>query len=262
MGNGINQIHSLDLRRDIAVPGDHGATISYCVEHWIRIANESIKSRGAFYVALSGGSTPKVIFQALANNQERVDWEKVYLFWSDERCVAPDNPESNYKMAMDNGLSRIPIPKSQIFRMKGEVHPEESALEYDEVIHKNIPNQVFDLVMLGMGDDGHTASLFPKTHGLHTLKRDAIANYIPQKDCWRLTLTFDSINKARNIVIYVLGESKAEMVKSILFGAENINLLPSQKIGTPSNHALWILDEAAAKYIPFMNEESPPSSFE
>lgn len=249
MGNALKQIRNFDQRRDIAVPGDREATLQFCVEHWIAAANEAINTRGAFYVALSGGSTPKSIFQELAKNKFRIDWSKVYLFWSDERCVPPDDSESNYHMAFENGFGEIPIPKDHIYRMKGEVHPEESALEYDKLIRETVPNSTFDLIMLGMGDDGHTASLFPKTHGLHPVKREAIANFIPQKDTWRLTLTFDCINNARQTAVYVLGASKAETVKQVLAGKENPDELPSQRLGTPANHALWIMDEPAAALL-------------
>lgn len=236
------QIHPFDQRRNITKPGDRGATLFFCVEQWIGLAQESIEERDAFYVALSGGSTPKVIYQALANNNERVDWNRVYLFWSDERCVPPDDPESNYKMAMDSGFDRIPIPEDNIFRMKGELPPEEAALEYEQLIRNTIPNQEFDLVMLGMGDDGHTASLFPKTKGLHAKKRLAIANYIPQKETWRLSLTFDCINKARNVSVYVLGKDKSEMLKQVLSGPDNSELLPSQRLGTNTHKTLWITE--------------------
>lgn len=240
-----SQIHSYDKRRNLALPGDRGSTLAFCVEQWIGLAQESIEKRGAFYVALSGGSTPKVIYQALANNSERVDWNNVYLFWSDERCVPPDNAESNYKMAMDSGFDRVPIPEKNIFRMKGELPPEKAARDYDAIIQKNIPQQEFDLVMLGMGDDGHTASLFPETEGLSPTKHNAIANFIPQKDVWRLTLTFECINKARNIVIYVLGKEKSTMLKQALSETNKELLVPSQRLGTTSHKALWIVDDEA-----------------
>lgn len=247
----MNGIVSFDSRRDIARPGDKEATLEFCVDHFNACAGEAIQKRGSFYVALSGGSTPKAIYQALASpeNIEKIDWSNVYLFWSDERCVPADDPDSNFKMAMDNGIGMLPIPKSQVFRMKGELHPEESAKEYDAIIQAEVPDQTFDLVMLGMGDDGHTASLFPKTHGLHPIKREAIANYIPQKDTWRLTLTFDCINRARNIVVYVLGAGKAETLSRVLTGEDDFDLLPSQRLGSTAHKALWVVDDEAGQQL-------------
>ncbi len=239
----MTEIKGFDQRRDIVIPGDKEEAIAFSVDHFITTGKKAISERGAFYVALSGGSTPKVIFEQLT--ADSLDWEKVYLFWSDERCVPPDDNDSNYKMAMDAGFKSLPIPEKQIFRMKGEVHPEESAQLYEEAIKNNVPGQVFDLVMLGMGNDCHTASLFPKTHGLHSTDRMAIANFLPEKDVWRLTLTFQCINRARHIAIYVLGEGKAEAIHTALVGEEDFDSYPIQHVGTSNSKALWIMDRGA-----------------
>ena len=243
-------IRSYDNRRDIVVPGDKLATIAFCVDHFIAIANESIAENGVFSVALSGGSTPKAIYQKLADPfyAAQIDWDKVLVFWSDERCVPPDDPESNYHMAMEAGFATLPIPTENIFRMKGEIDPEKAAQEYETLIKTAIPSKSFDLVMLGMGEDGHTASLFPKTHGLHPNEGLAIANFVPQKNTWRLTLTFEAINSAKHIAVYVLGKSKASMAAHILTAPYQPDDLPIQRVGTPTHKALWMMDtEAAAK---------------
>jgi len=244
-------ITSFDDHRNTTVPGDSEETVAYCTQHFITTAQEAIKKNDIFTVALSGGSTPKKIFQSLAKkeNRDQIGWTKVKLFWSDERAVPPTDPESNFKMAMDAGFSSIPIPKENIFRMIAEGDIEQGALDYEKAIQENIPNGAFDMVMLGMGDDGHTASLFPKTHGLHSQDRQVIANYIPQKETWRLSLTFKCINAANTIVLYVLGENKADMVKEALTGPQNPDLLPVQGVGSPQSKALWIMDNAAAKFI-------------
>ena len=172
-----------DESRHIAIPGDEESTLQFCVEHFIQIANESIETHDHFNVALSGGSTPKAIYQRLAlqENRNRVPWDKTSLFWSDERSVSPSDNESNYKMAMDNGFSLLPIPPENIFRMIAEDEIERNSQEYETLIKEKLANQRFDLVMLGMGPDGHTASLFPHTKGLHISDKLVIPNYIPQK---------------------------------------------------------------------------------
>lgn len=253
MGNKwTDHVHSYDDRRDIVVPGDVAQTLAFCAEQFISVAAEAIGSRGKFSVALSGGSTPKALFQLLASSEyrSRVDWGNVQLFWSDERCVSGDDPESNYRMAMDAGFASLPIPKENIHRMPGEAKDiEAAALEYEKLIERTLPGGVFDLVMLGMGDDGHTASLFPKTHGLHAEDRWVIANFIPQKNVWRLTFTYDLINTARHIVIYVIGKGKASMVKQVLSGSFDPDHLPIQRVGTREHKALWIFDSAAAELL-------------
>lgn len=246
------EIRSFDDRRDIVIPGSTEKTLTYCVEHFISIGNEAIATHGMFCVALSGGSTPKTIFQGLssATNQSRLDWKRVLLFWSDERSVPPNDPESNYKMAMDAGFNKIPIPKQNIFRMPADSDDlPEAAKAYEKLIIEHVPEKTFDLVMLGMGEDGHTASLFPKTHALHTdeAERLVVANFVPQKNTWRMSLTFNCINAARHIAIYVLGKGKAGMLKHVLTSPYDPDTLPIQHIGTRQHKALWIVDDEAAQ---------------
>lgn len=241
----IDVIQPINERQEVATPGDADATITFCVEHFLGCAQEAIESRGQFTVALSGGSTPKVIYEKLTSPayRNRIDWSKVLLFWSDERCVPADHPDSNYKMAIEAGFGTLPIPEENIFRMVGEGDKEQHARDYDALITEKIPDERFDLVMLGMGEDGHTASLFPKTHGLHTVKRNTITNFIPKFDTWRLSLTFECINAARHIAIYVLGSNKVPMLKAVLNGPYDPDILPIQRVGTQITPALWITDQ-------------------
>lgn len=233
------------------IPGDKEATIAFCADQFIHLAETAIAAHGFFSVALSGGSTPKAIFQKIlsSGHKDKVDWNRVMLFWSDERAVPADHPDSNYKMAMDAGFSSLPLASDHIFRMKGEGDIEKNALEYEKLIETNVPGGVFDLVMLGMGDDGHTASLFPKTHALHTGARLVVANYVPKFNSWRMTLTFECINRARKTVIYVLGESKAKMLETVLEAPRDTDTYPVQGVGTPSNKALLIADNAALSEV-------------
>lgn len=244
-------IKSFDQRRDIIIPGDKQTTINFCVEQFIQVGQEAINTQGYFAVALSGGGTPHAIFKQLSEPSyiTRLDWSKVLCFWSDERSVPPDHAESNFHSAMEAGLAKLPILPSHLFRMKAEKDIEENALVYDKAIRENIPSQKFDLMMLGMGEDGHTASLFPFTHALHTNARLAVANHVPQKNTWRMSLTYECINASRVICLYILGKGKAEMVAKALTGPYDFEQFPVQQVGTPSHKALWILDKEAAETL-------------
>jgi 6-phosphogluconolactonase len=204
--------------------------------------------RGRFVLALSGGSTPKAIYQRLATApySTALDWSKVHVFWSDERAVAPEHPQSNYRMAMEAGLSTLKIPEEQIHRMPADGDLEQAARDYQQAIETLIPDGRFDLIMLGMGDDGHTASLFPETRALKEQERLVVANEVPQLATRRITFTYPLINRARTIVFYVLGEGKAETLERVLEEPYHPDLLPSQAVGTIENKALWLCDTTAA----------------
>ncbi|MBS0620470.1 MAG: 6-phosphogluconolactonase [Verrucomicrobia bacterium] len=247
-----------DARKELVIPGTEADTITFCVEHFLALSKKAIADHGAFYVALSGGSTPKALFQKLSAPPyaEICDWKRIHLFWSDERAVPPENPDSNYKMAMDAGLGLMPIPPKQIHRMQAEENIEENALSYEKQIQSTLKKNSFDLIMLGMGEDGHTASLFPQTTGLKETQRLVIANQIPQKNTWRMTMTYRCINSASQAVIYVLGSSKKKTLANVLLTPEDIEKFPIQGVGTPEHPALWILDDSAASDLSLY--KSPP----
>lgn len=234
-------------KRNVAIGENKEETLKLCCSHFIAKAQEAISIRGTFSVALSGGSTPKTIYSMLSKSpyREQIDWQKVFLFWSDERCVPPNDPESNYHMAMTSGLQTLSIPPDHIFPFKTMVHIPQSAEEYDLLL-KNKVGGVLDLVLLGMGEDGHTASLFPHTEGLLVTDKLAIVNDIPQKKTHRLTLTFTCINQARNSVIYLFGENKSAIAAKALLEPDDIQECPVQGVGTEKHPALWIMDNAAA----------------
>lgn len=238
-----------DDRRDVMIAGNYENTLKFCADHFVKVYEESIKQHGSFFVALSGGSTPKALFSLLTKPPylSKIDWSKVFLFWSDERAVGPENPDSNFHMAMEAGFSKVPIPSTHIHRMVAEKDIEQNALAYEKLIQSHLKKSEFDLVMLGMGEDGHTASLFPKTEGLKVQGRLVIANHVPQKNTWRMTFTFECINKARHIAIYVLGKNKQEMLKLCL--TSKAHLYPIEDIGTIEHKALWIVDEEAAALL-------------
>ncbi|MBX9744323.1 MAG: 6-phosphogluconolactonase [Chlamydiales bacterium] len=237
---------SWDERRDIVTCEDASETITFAADHWLNLARSAIAKSGRFAVALSGGSTPKAIFEKLAKCPEALDWSKVWLFWSDERSISPEDPESNYHMAMTAGFSKLPISSKNIFRMKAENYIEKHALEYEEIIKKKLGKNLFDLVMLGIGEDGHTASLFPKTNALTVADRLVVANHIPQKNTWRMTFTFPCINQSNQSAIYALGSSKNQIVAQVLH-AHLPSPWPASFVGTPSHKTLWVLDHLASK---------------
>lgn len=230
---------SVDPRRKVIIPGDYEKTLLFAVDDWIATANQAIEKKGQFIVALSGGSTPKAIYEELAKRKNALDWSKVFLFWSDERAVLKTDNDSNYKMAVE-ALEGLPV---KFFPMDGVGDLEKNAKEYEKLVRYYLP---FDLMMLGMGDDGHTASLFPKTHGLHAPGRDVIANFIPDKGIWRLSVTFGCINSSLKIMVYVLGGSKAEMIKRVFSKPIQGDLLPIQNVGTETHPAIYLLDDKAA----------------
>lgn len=238
-----NEIQSFDDRRDLVVAEN---APEFAAEHWLHTAVRSIQQNGRFAVALSGGSTPKAIYEKLIF--AKLDWSKVWLFWSDERAVPPTDPDSNYHMAMAAAFSKLPIPPNQIFRMKAEEDIEKSAKDYEETIRRHLDKHLFDLVMLGVGEDGHTASLFPNTSALSITDKLAAANYIPDKKTWRLTLTFPCINQSRHIAIYALGKSKQTIVPKVI-DAPIDSPYPASRLGALGHKALWILDPDSAKFL-------------
>ncbi|MCX6989576.1 MAG: 6-phosphogluconolactonase [Chlamydiae bacterium] len=240
-----------DDRRDITIPGDVNETLSFCIDHLLNAYHTAVKSHGAFYIALSGGSTPKAIFEKLTSSpiKEQIDWTKVHLFWGDERSVGPENPESNYHMAMEAGFKNMGIPSGQIHRMVAEENIDNNAEIYSQTLQKVLKGKALDYTMLGMGEDGHTASLFPHTEALSEEDLLAVANHVPQKNTWRMTLTYPCINNSIHIVIYVIGSSKKQMLQTVFKKDAHFIDLPIVKIGSKTHKALWICDTAAAELL-------------
>ncbi len=216
------------------------------------ISAETISKQGRFTIALSGGSTPKSLFELMAADyRDQIDWQNTYIFWGDERCVPPTHPDSNYLMAYETLLDHIPIPLTNIYRIKGELPPEVAAVQYEEDLRTFFGNQLprFNMILLGMGDDGHTASLFPDTAALHETKRWVVPNYVEAKQTWRLTLTIPVINHAANVVFLVAGTGKADRLKQVLQGAHTPIELPSQMIKPTDGNLIWAVDQAAASLL-------------
>jgi 6-phosphogluconolactonase len=220
---------------------------------------EAVASRGIARIAISGGSTPQATFKLLADPAHRflatVPWDKLQLFWVDERCVPPDNPESNYGVCRELLLTKVPIPEANVFRMEGELDPEEAASRYESTLRnvmklEGAESPAFDLVVLGMGPDGHTASLFPHTEALNEMGRLVVANHVPQKDTWRITLTWPVINQGFEVAFEIEGRGKTDVLAEVLTGPRDPERLPSQLIRPANGKLLFLLDEDAAAKLP------------
>ncbi|MCJ7703724.1 MAG: 6-phosphogluconolactonase [Anaerolineales bacterium] len=221
-------------------------------EHLIALCQQAVRDKGLFTLALAGGSTPKAAYQLLASPgyASQVTWPKVQIFWGDERCVPPNNPESNYRMVRETLLDHIPIPAANIHRMEAELDPSEAARRYEDTllgVLKNPPR--FDLILLGMGTDGHTASLFPGTPALDENSRWVVANFVPKQSSWRLTLTPGTINLAQNIAFIVAGEPKAAPLQQVINGKYLPEIYPSQLVKPQLGHLTWFVDKPAAKLL-------------
>lgn len=214
-------------------------------EKFIEIAHDSIAKSGRFLVALAGGSTPKELYKILAT--KNLDWSKVFFFFGDERNVPIDSDESNFKMADETLFKPLKISQDNIYRWKTELKDVKIiAKDYAESI--NSFGKTFDLILLGMGVDGHTASLFPHTHALHETEKIAVENWVEKLNTWRFTLTFSTINNARNVIFLVKGEDKAETLQKVLEGEFLPEELPSQNV-QPNAKLLWLVDKSAASKL-------------
>jgi len=233
-------VHVHDTPEELA-----GAAARVFVEE----AAKAIAERGRFAVALAGGSTPKATYEILARDHAGdVDWPNVHVFFGDERTVPPDHEDSNYRMARGALLDLVPV--GSVHRMRGELPPEEAASSYEEELIGFFGEAppVLDLVMLGIGGDGHTASLFPGTPALGVTDRLAVANPVPKLDTTRLTLTVPVLSAARKVVFLVAGEGKADALQEILEGDADPSAYPAKLVRTPGGPT-WMVDRAAARRL-------------
>jgi len=227
----------------------------YFVEH----AVQAVAARGVARIAISGGSTPKAAFATLGEQGEewrlRMPWDKLDLWWVDERCVPPDNADSNYRMTREALLDHVPLKPEQIHRMVGELEPDDAAARYEADLRKSFGLSApetprFDLVQLGIGPDGHTASLFPHTEALHVTDRLVTANYVEKLDMWRVTLTRPVINQGRQVFFLIAGADKAMILNEVWEGQRDPERLPSQFIAPVNGILTLLLDQAAAALLP------------
>lgn len=217
-------------------------------ETFAETAERKIRAKGSFNVALSGGKTPERLYALLgAEYAEKIEWGKVHIFWGDERCVPPDSPESNYRMASKALLSKIDIPDKNVHRIRGEDEPMSAALAYEEEVRRHFGLKageapVFDMVLLGLGRDGHTLSIFPATKALFEEERLVIDNYVEKLKAHRVTMTLKAVNNASNALFLVSGREKAVILREVLKGTEAI--YPAQMVRP--GKLVWLIDKDAA----------------
>ena len=213
----------------------------------------TLQKQERFTLVLSGGSTPKKLHTLLAASpyKEQIDWTKLHIFWGDERFVPFEDDRNNAKMAFDTLLDHVPVPKEQIHVMRTDIQPETAATEYEKILRRYFPPAIpptttFDLVLLGMGDDGHTLSLFPGTHAMHTEDKMVQSLFLEQQDMYRITLTPPVVNQSACIAFLVSGKGKAAALKEVIEGDYKPDEFPSQVIKPLNGELHWFVDEAAA----------------
>lgn len=249
-------MESAATKSNVKIFDDSEAVARAATEKFIELSRDAIADHGAFSVALAGGSTPKRVYELLASDEFKgqVDWSKVHIFFGDERTVPPDHSDSNFRMANEAMLSKVSIPKENIHRMKGEGDAAANAEIYDAELRsffkggfkdgENFPR--FDLIMLGMGDDGHTASLFPGSEALKEQTAWVVSNWVEKFNTFRITLSAPAINNARHVMFIITGAGKADRLPEVINGARDTNRLPSQLIRPTNGELVWYVDRAAA----------------
>jgi 6-phosphogluconolactonase len=244
--------------REVRILADANSIAQTAAAEFLEAAREAVREKGSFSVALAGGSTPKALYGLLVNNpllQAKVPWSKIQFFFGDERHVPPDNSESNFRMANEAMLSKAPIDPKQVHRIKGEKpNAAEAAAEYDDdlrVSFKLTGDQLprFDLVLLGMGPEGHTASLFPGTKALKEQSRLVVSNWVGKFYTDRITFTPPVLNNAARVIFMVHGEEKAPALKAVLEGPYEPEQLPAQIIRPKQGKVLWLVDPSAASML-------------
>ncbi len=237
--------------RNVEILSDLNAISREAASLFINASRDSIAAREKFAVAISGGSTPRRLYTLLSSSpcRDQVDWQKVHFFWADERCVPKEDEASNFKIVFDRLLSKVPIPNENIHRIKGEEEPEKAARDYEADIKEffeasGLP--VFDLVLLGMGEDGHTASLFPGSKSLEETARLVAPVYTEKSDQNRVTLTLAVLNNAAQILFLVAGTSKATVLSEILSDGEKKREFPAGRIRPLQGKVIWLIDREAA----------------
>ena len=245
-------------QRDIRILADPAAITRRAADEFVKAANQAVANKGMFSVALAGGSTPKSLYALLADDptyRAKVPWDKMRVFFGDERHVPPDSPDSNFHMATESLFSKGVLKPEQIFRIKGELpNTEKAALEYQLVIRSYFQLQEgqfprLDLVLLGMGEEGHTLSLFPGTKALHENNRIVTRNWVGKLFTERITMTAAAVNQASQVMFLITRADKAPALKAVLEGPYEPEQLPAQLIQPASGNALWLIDRDAAKML-------------
>jgi len=235
--------------RNVSVLADPAALAAAVADHVLAVVAGALAERGVAHLALAGGSTPRATNALLRDTprRSRLDWGRLTFWFGDERCVPPDDPQSNYRMNRETLLDPLHIAAERVHRMRGEDDPAAAAADYDALLVRELGEMPrLDLILLGMGPDGHTASLFPGTTRALDKMKHCIAHYVPQLDRWRITLTPRAINHARAVVIAVAGAEKADALNAVLNGPRQTDVYPAQLVHPRDGELHWFVDDAAA----------------
>ncbi len=250
------------VRGNVEIFASAAELTAAAAERFIAAADAAIAATETFSVALSGGTTPHALFTLLATPAyaARVQWQSVHIFWGDERCVPPEDDESNYRSARELLLDRVPLRDANIHRIRGEDAPEDAAELYERELRRTFETPTgpprndagarFDLVLLGLGNNGHTASLFPHLQAVREHTRWAMAENVEVLQMWRITLTPVILNQAAELLFVVSGRDKAAILRRVLYGAREMDDLPAQSIAPVNGRLSWLVDAAAASDLP------------
>ena len=246
------------MDREIRILADGAAIAKRAAREFVQAAASAVREKNAFNVALAGGSTPKALYSLLVNDpalRSQIPWDKIHLFFGDERHVASDHPDSNFRMATEAMISKSPLKPEQVTRIKGEYpDTQQAALEYEQALREYFKLKAgeyprFDLLFAGMGNEGHTLSLFPGTKALHADGRIAVRNWIGKLCTERITLTAPAACNAAEIIFMVTGADKACALKSVLEGPYEPDQLPAQLLQPQNGKLLWLVDAAAGSML-------------
>ena len=238
----------VDERRQVVVAKTEDEAYEFCLNTIIEEIQKTISARASCSIAISGGNTPLRLYELLTEPSTAllVNWSRLNIFWCDERCVPPTDPESNYGNAM-RFFGSPPLDQAKTHRIPADAPElEKAAHEYEKLVKKVCPGGIFDLVLLGVGEDGHTASLFPKTKALSEDRRLFVPNHAGADKGWRMTMTFPTIDRARAVYVLALGKPKAKILKQVLFGEPKPDEIPAQRLGTTEHPVTYIIDKKAA----------------
>lgn len=247
-------------RAEVVIHPDPRALSRALADEFLRVGRGAVTRQGRFTVALAGGSTPRTAYALLAEDEQRgqagLPWDKVEMFFGDERPVPPDQAESNFRMAHETLLGKVPLPAEHVHRIHGELEPDHAAAEYEAQVRKvlnsshslkDIPR--FDLILLGMGADGHTASLFPGSRALEERNALVCANWVDKLKTSRITFTFPLLNAAAAVCFAVAGKDKAAVLRQVLANNPTGELYPAQRVQPTAGRLVWLVDEAAAQEL-------------
>jgi 6-phosphogluconolactonase len=247
-------MNTISPKPEIEILADAAAMAEFAAGQLIKIARDSISSRGRFSIVLAGGSTPRLLYSLLTqpDRMAQFDWSRLQVYWGDERCVPPDDPDSNYLMARQSLLDHVPLRSENVHRIFGELEPEQAAHRYESELQIAFPGVKFprfDLVLLGLGEDGHTASLFPGSSALSETNRWVVPveHHIPPPPLvTRISLSFPVLNAAANVLFLVSGPAKAGILSKVLRYQDNLDSLPAQRVRPKDGCLFWVVDRGAA----------------